>query len=114
MPHQLEGFKIAEQARFSNRPVFWFLILATGMGLLSAFIIFPQVLYRYGAEARAGGMRAVGWDAFNRLSDWLQHPRSPDWIGNGFLLLGLITDVCLDLSCVAHYSGGHFTQQAMR
>ena len=90
MPHQLEGFKIAEQTGFSSRPVFWFLILATGMGILSAFIIFPQVLYRYGAEARAGGMRAVGWDSFNRLSDWLQHPRTPDWIGNGFLLLGLL------------------------
>ena len=90
MPHQLEGFKIAEQAGFSSRPVFWFLLFATVMGLLSAFIIFPQTLYRYGAEARAGGMKGVGWTSFNRLSDWLQHPRSPDWIGNSFLLIGLL------------------------
>ena len=40
MPHQLEGFKIAEQARFSSRSVFWFLILATAIGLVSAFIHF--------------------------------------------------------------------------
>ncbi len=90
MPHQLEGFKIAERRGFSSRSVFWLLLFATLLGILSAFAIFPHVLYRYGAEARAGGMKAVGWDTYNRLSSWLQHPRPPDWIANGFLFGGLL------------------------
>jgi hypothetical protein len=90
MPHQLEAFKIAERTGFSSRSVFWLLLLATFMGILASFAIFPRVLYHYGAEARAGGMMDVGWDSFNRLSSWLQYPRSPDWIGNGFLFGGLL------------------------
>jgi hypothetical protein len=90
MPHQLEGFKIAERRGFSNRSVLWLLLFSTFVGILAAFAIFPHTLYRYGAEARADGMRSVGWDTFNRLSSWLQYPRPPDWISNGFLFGGVL------------------------
>ena len=89
MPHQLEAFKIAERTGLSSRSVLWLLLLAAFIGILSSFVIFPYTLYRYGAEARAGGMTAVGWDSFNRLSSWLQYPRGPDWTANGFLFGGL-------------------------
>lgn len=90
MPHQLEGFKIAERRRFSSGFVLWLLILATFMGTCSGFIVFPRVLYHYGAEAGAVGMMDVGWDTFNRLSAWLQYPRPPDWIANSCLLAGML------------------------
>jgi hypothetical protein len=90
MPHQLEGFKIAERTGLPNRTALGALLLATLSGILAAFAIFPEVLYRYGAEARAGGMKEVGWDTFNRLSSWLQYPRSPNWVSNGFLFGGML------------------------
>lgn len=91
MPHQLEAFKISERVHLSNRGIFWLLLLATVAGLVASFSIFPLILYRYGAEARAGGMIDIGWMTFNRLASWLQFPRSPDWIANTFLAGGVST-----------------------
>ena len=95
MPHQIEAFKIAERAHLSYRGVFWLLLLAIIVCLICTFIIFPTMLYHEGAEASAGGMRGMGWFTFDRLSSWLKVPRSADWIGNGFLLGGLLTTLGL-------------------
>jgi hypothetical protein len=101
MPHQLEAFKIAERARLSYRGFFWLLLLAAAAGLICSFVMFPSMLYHYGAEARAGSIRGVGWNTFNRLSSWLQVPRSPDWVANGFLLGGMLTTFLLTF--LRHY-----------
>ena len=90
MPHQLEAFKIAERSGLSSRGIFWLLLLASVVGLVSAFIIFPATLYYYGAETRAAAMKGIGWGTFNRLASWLQVPRSPDWVSSGFLFGGMV------------------------
>ena len=90
LPHQLEAFKIAERSGLPSRGIFWLLLLASVVGLVSAFIIFPATLYYYGAETRAEGMKEVGWGTFNRLASWLQVPRSPDWVSSGFLFGGML------------------------
>jgi hypothetical protein len=95
MPHQLEAFKIAERERLPNRAVFGVLLLATVAGLVSAMVIFPGVLYRYGAESRAYGMKDVGWNTYNRLASWLLAPRETDWaatcfLGGGFVMSALL------------------------
>ena len=97
MPHQLEAFKIAERERLPNRRVFWLLLLATVAGLVSAMLIFPEVLYRYGAESRAMGMKDVGWNTFNRLSSWLQAPQEADPVASSFLYGGFAVSAILML-----------------
>ena len=95
MPHQLEAFKIAERMRLSNRGIFWLMLLASVVGLVCAFIIYPSMLYRYGTEGRGGTMKSMGRFTFNQLASWLEVPRSPDWVANGFLLGGLLTTFAL-------------------
>ena len=97
MPHQIEAFKIAERTRLPNRGIFWLLLLAIVVGLISTFIIFPAQIYRYGAENSASTLMRPGWWTFNRLASWLEVPRSPDWIANGFLAGGLLLTFVLSL-----------------
>jgi hypothetical protein len=73
------------------------IVLGLVAGVVAAFAIFPAVLYRHGAEARASGMKEVGWDSFNRLASWLQSPRPPDWTENAFVLAGLGGTILLSL-----------------
>jgi len=90
MPHQLEGLKISERAGISNKGVLWTMLMASIAGIIAAFVIFPHVLYKYGAEARAGGMITIGWDAFNNLSSWIYHPRTSDKLGSSFAAGGML------------------------
>jgi len=90
MPHQLEGFKISERAGISNRGILWTMLIASIAGIIAAFVIFPYVIYKYGAEARAGGMVTIGWDAFNNLASWIYHPRPPDRLGSIFAGGGMV------------------------
>lgn len=89
MPHQLEGFKMAERAGISGKGILWTMLLASAAGMIAAFMIFPHAIYKYGAEARAGGMVGIGWDAFNNLASWLYHPQEPDGLGSAFATGGM-------------------------
>ena len=51
MPHQLEAFKIAEQANLSYRQVFVTLLFATGFGVLVAFWVQLHMYHRHGADS---------------------------------------------------------------
>ncbi|GIX06244.1 MAG: hypothetical protein KatS3mg115_0647 [Candidatus Poribacteria bacterium] len=89
MPHQLEAFKIAERSGLPARGVFATLLLASAMGLIAALLIFPAVLYRYGAESRAYGMKEVGESTFSQLAGWIQYPRDPDLLASSFFFGGM-------------------------
>ena len=90
MPHQLEGFKISEQAGISNKGIMWTMIIATIAGIIATFMIFPYLIYKYGAEARAGGMVGMGGHTFNNLSSWIYHPQATNKLGSGFAAGGVI------------------------
>ena len=90
MPHQLEGFKIAERAGISNRGILWTMLIASVAGIIAAFVIFPHTIYKYGAEARAGGMIEVGAEAFENLASWIYYPREPDVLGTTFAAGGML------------------------
>ena len=60
MPHQLEAFKTAERTGASTRCLFWEMMLALVVGVLSTFWIFPHALYKYGA-ATVGELLGAGW-----------------------------------------------------
>jgi len=97
MPNQLEGFKMAENARISNKGLFIALIVAIFISLFAVYWANLDITYREGAAARAGGFKSwVGWEAFNRLQRWLQFPSEPDttrisYMTGGFILVIILT-----------------------
>jgi len=69
MPHQLEGLKMAEQARIDNRKFAVAVWLAILIGLPVTIWAYMHVAYRDGVYTGW-----VGREAFYRLSSWLNNP----------------------------------------
>ena len=90
MPHQLEAFKIAEQANLSYRQVFVTLLFATGFGVLVAFWVQLHMYYKHGADSGYFGPWALGhgrrW--FGWLRNWIYYPTNTDWPGVAFMGVG--------------------------
>ena len=87
MPHQLEGFKISDQANLSHRKMFAAILIATGLGVLVSFWIQLHLYYDHGAAsgyfgpwALGHGRRWYGW-----LKDWIYYPTNTDWLGVVFM-----------------------------
>src|SRR5438445_9170146 len=55
MPHQLEGFKLAEQSRSAQRQWFWALLIAVAFGALAGFWAVLHLMYPDGATAKSAG-----------------------------------------------------------
>jgi len=92
MPHQIEGFKIAERTRTNARQYMWAMLIAGLIGSLSAFGAHLHVKYKLGAASAKMNPWVVGfgWEAYNRLSSWLNMPQQWDelcavFTGIGFL-----------------------------
>ena len=90
MPHQLEGFKLAEQSKMNCKRLFFPMLLATFFGTFFAFFFFYYVRYKYGT----GGYG--GFEAFRRLQQFLYyHPGRENsavfLMGVGFAVVFVLT-----------------------
>lgn len=72
MPHQLEGFKLAEQSGGHYRRWFWLMWAAGIVGTIAGFWAMLHLNYEYGATARSRG--TFGPEPFVRLAGWLKNP----------------------------------------
>jgi hypothetical protein len=93
MPHQLEGFKIAERTRSSYRSFFWMMMLAGAAGALAGFWAMLHLNYIYGATAKAG---TFGPEAYNRLTGWLNSPEKPSYPKGMAIVAGLLISFFLE------------------
>jgi len=92
MPHQLEAFKMAEQLKMDNRRLARAIILAISFGMLVAFWVYFDLVYRYGVHEFSLGWSTRG--AFLKLQSWLTNPVTAEhsetvWkgIGASFVVL---------------------------
>ena len=83
MPHQLEGFKLADRAQSNNRGVLAAMLVATVFGTLVAFWAILDLSYRYGSGWSGG-------ESFRRLQGWLTYTTSTDLTGLGYFAYGLL------------------------
>lgn len=72
MPHQLEGYKLAERAGSGSRRLTWAMLLAAVAGILASFWAYAHLSYEEGARTWFAG------HPFNRLRGWLATPIEPD------------------------------------
>ncbi len=92
MPHQIEGFKIAERMGGNARLYMWAMLLASFIGSLSAFWALLSTFYKYGAASAKlpPWVLGFGWESYNRLSSWLQMPRERDIFCGLFTAFGFL------------------------
>ena len=83
MPHQLEGFKLAEAAKIPLRPFFVLMILASTLGVLASFWSFLSISYW------DGGHSGFAQESFGRLERWLNYAAPPDYPAVAFTGIGL-------------------------
>lgn len=87
MPHQLEGFKMAERARMSNKRLVLAMGLAILVGSLASFWALTSELYRLGGEGgpAVGHIGQFGW-----LTNQLNYPKGADFPAIFGMMAGLI------------------------
>lgn len=97
MPHQLEGFKLAERTRTSGRGLVFAMMLAVVWGSLSAFWALIDRGYRLGMEIRAPwpSLTAFGREPYDRLQNWLLTLTSTDYQQAIFTIIGFLSTVLL-------------------
>jgi uncharacterized protein DUF6785/uncharacterized protein DUF6784 len=72
MPHQLEGFKLAEQSGGDYRKWFWWMFAVGLLGAVAGFWAMLHLNYEYGALSKSRG--TFGNEAYARLAGWLSNP----------------------------------------
>jgi hypothetical protein len=99
MPHQIEGLKLAERTDTNYRQYLYAMLLAGFIGSLSAFWAHLYVRYKLGAASAKISPWVVGfgWEAYNRLSSWLNMPQSRDILCFVFTSFGFIGVIFLML-----------------
>ena len=92
MPHQLEGFKIAERVGISNRRMLLLMVGTTAVAIIGTFWMFLSLYYQRGADTPYVGYWASGYgrEVFNRLESLLLYPKETNIMAAGFILLGAI------------------------
>lgn len=91
MPNQMESFKMAENARMSNRKLLLAIIIAFFVSIFATYWSNLDVTYRNGGNAAAAGFKDwLGWESFNRLQRWMVNPSLTDWTSVIFMNVGLI------------------------
>ncbi len=79
MPHQLEAMKLSnsstEPSRMNNRHLFWVILWATLIGVLSSWWALLSIYYEHGAATgNVNSWRTgMGSTPFNLLSDWIKN-----------------------------------------
>ncbi|MCD6506371.1 hypothetical protein J7M22_07060 [Candidatus Poribacteria bacterium] len=76
MPHQLEGFKLAERTGLGSRRLAFAMMLAAVLGAISAFWAQLDRGFRIGMEIKAPwpALTAFGREPYDRLARWLNFP----------------------------------------
>lgn len=93
MPHQLEAFKISEQANIKNKRMLFAILIATVFGVLFAFWVQLHLYYKFGADSGYFGRWALGYgqEFFGRLRNWILYPTNTDRAG--LLFMGITFSV---------------------
>ena len=88
MPHQLDGFKMAESTGIRPSRLAWAMVAAVGLGVAVSFVMALMVWSRHGALAGTEVWRSMkGKQSFDLLATWLKTPVRPD--SGGMLGIGM-------------------------
>jgi hypothetical protein len=114
MPHQLEGFKMAQVASLRSRGLPLLMLGAALWGMGSAYWTFVHTAYQQGTAAQIHGYGALNFarENYNRLDAWITSPTPPDRgsllaIGAGCLFALALTGLRLRLAYFPFHALGY-------
>ncbi len=98
MPHQLEGFKLAERSGIKSKFFFTAILIAMGVGVLSQFWALLSISYKLGAVNQMSWVPMIyGQEPWGHLQRWLVNPIRSNYIAMGFSLFGVLFAIALML-----------------
>ncbi len=99
MPHQLEGFKLAERTHMNVKRLGFAMTFAVILGSLSGFWALIDRGYRLGMEVRAPwpSLTAFGVEPWRRMGNWINAPTGTDVVDTAFMGVGLFLTILLML-----------------
>jgi hypothetical protein len=74
MPHGMEGLKMADRTRTSQREVFVGALFAGALGMLASMWAFIHLGYQLGTAAKFTSGHGYGFDVYNRMAQWVTAP----------------------------------------
>ena len=89
MPHQLEGFKMAERIGMNARRLAVAMMLAVSVGVVFSWWTWLHSAFQKGVAAGFTGYVGIPWESFNRLERWLRSPGHTGYPELGFIGIGL-------------------------
>ena len=91
MPHQLEGFKLAERANMNSRRLLYAMVIAAAVGILAAFWAYLYLFYKEGAASKLSwyALGSGHWSFRNNLQSWLTNPSLTDGANISFMGVGM-------------------------
>ena len=97
VPHQMEGFKLADRSGISTKRLFYSFIGIAALGSISVFWVMLHLFYKVGASSGGGGgwSEGFGWRVFNGLQSWLYYPTEPNYYAIGGIVFGLLFSLAL-------------------
>ena len=95
MPHQLEGFKLADRVGMRGNRVIVAILLATFIGAISCFWAFLHAGYKLGTEARLYRTTWFAREGYNILASRITHPTGVEYSDLLFMGIGFIFTVTI-------------------
>jgi hypothetical protein len=97
IPHQMEGFKLADRSGINTRRLFYSIIGITALGAISVFWVILHSFYQVGAMSGGGSgwSQNFGWNVFDGLRNWLYYSTEPNHYAVGGILFGLLFSLML-------------------
>jgi hypothetical protein len=97
MPHQLEGFKLAERAQMNSRRLVIAMTVASVIAAFSAFWGVLHYAYKLGSSVSFNGpaARYFAFASYRRLAGWLTAPADPNTLAMGFTGISSVATVGL-------------------
>ena len=87
MPHQLEGFKLAERTNTSNKRLLIAMLVGIFVSIPATFWAFLDTSHRVGMQGR---LEWFGWEPMNRLHSWISHPTDASLSTPIFFSIGMV------------------------
>ena len=95
MPHQLEGFKLAEHAGINSKRLAAAMMIAVAVGVISALWALRHAAYDIGVASGFAGFVGIPGESFPRLASWIQYPSNTNSGQFGFIGIGFLFSLLL-------------------
>lgn len=93
MPIGIEGMKMAQSARASQRKFCWAVLIASVVGAIATWWGFLHACYELGMAAKIGRQSGFATEAFRNLDAWMAQPQylmGPNWTAAAAMLGGFL------------------------